>query len=87
VSLLITDLVQAAGGIMNVKWVIEDHVALGGYCTSQGAIKQVGNLGTALWSLVRNHNTWLVVILGLNDFSGAGDRRSHVQLALPSNPS
>lgn len=34
---------------MNAKWVIERTVEAGPFCSFQGAIKQVGNVGMALW--------------------------------------
>lgn len=50
VSLLIANVLQAAGTSMNVKWVLDRAVQEGTFCTLQGATKQAGNVGMALWS-------------------------------------
>lgn len=52
VSLLIANVLQAAGTSMNVKWVLDRAVQEGAFCTLQGATKQAGNVGMALWSFV-----------------------------------
>ncbi|KAK7683172.1 hypothetical protein QCA50_013845 [Cerrena zonata] len=52
VSLLVANVLQALGTCMNAKWVIEHTVEAGPFCSFQGAIKQVGNVGMALWSFV-----------------------------------
>ncbi|CAE6480719.1 unnamed protein product [Rhizoctonia solani] len=52
VSLMIVDLSQAVGGIMNIRWVVARHVSIGRFCTTQAAIKQFSNVGAALWSIV-----------------------------------
>ncbi|KAI0072102.1 hypothetical protein K474DRAFT_1668251 [Panus rudis PR-1116 ss-1] len=52
VSLLISNILQAAGTSMNARWVLERMVVAGGYCSFQGGLKQAGNIGMALWSFV-----------------------------------
>jgi hypothetical protein len=37
---------------MDLKWVIDGKLTTGGFCTAQGAIKQLGELGVALATLV-----------------------------------
>ncbi|KIM86585.1 hypothetical protein PILCRDRAFT_815818 [Piloderma croceum F 1598] len=44
-NLMIFDLIQAAGGLMDIKWVAQAFVTEGRYCTAQGAIKQIGEVG------------------------------------------
>ncbi|KAI0297085.1 hypothetical protein BC826DRAFT_1002120 [Russula brevipes] len=39
------------GGILNVRWAGSGMVTTGPYCTAQGIIKQIGELGTALITL------------------------------------
>ncbi|KAH9052527.1 hypothetical protein EDB87DRAFT_1692237 [Lactarius vividus] len=46
------DIIQAVGGIMNVRWAHDGIVTTGSYCTAQGIIKQMGELGVALLSLL-----------------------------------
>lgn len=49
VSLLVANVLQAIGTIINAKWVNERTVVAGHICTAQGGIKQAGNVGMALW--------------------------------------
>ncbi len=51
-SLLVFDIVQSSGGILNIRWINDGVVTTGAYCTAQGAIKQIGALGVSLISLV-----------------------------------
>jgi len=51
VSLLLCDLLQAVGSIMNAQWIQHNSVYMGQFCTIQGAIKQASDVGTALFSL------------------------------------
>jgi hypothetical protein len=37
---------------MNIRWVEELSVRDGSFCAAQGAIKNIGNVATALWALV-----------------------------------
>jgi len=52
VSLLTSNVLQAAGTSMNAKWVLDREVEEGAFCTLQAATKQAGNVGMALWSFV-----------------------------------
>ncbi|PFH54777.1 hypothetical protein AMATHDRAFT_52684 [Amanita thiersii Skay4041] len=52
VNLLISDLIQAIGGIINIKWVKDATVLAGPLCTAQGILKQVGDVGVALTTTV-----------------------------------
>ncbi|KAH9044788.1 hypothetical protein EDB85DRAFT_1911234 [Lactarius pseudohatsudake] len=45
---LVCDLIQALGGLMNMKWVFDGTVHPGSFCTAQGLIKQLADVGTAL---------------------------------------
>jgi hypothetical protein len=47
------DIIHAMGGILHVRWAHDGQVRTGSYCTTQGIIKQIGALGTALITLVR----------------------------------
>jgi hypothetical protein len=40
------------GGILNIRWAHEGIVTIGDYCTAQGLIEQIGDLGVALIILV-----------------------------------
>lgn len=49
VSLLAANLLQAVGSMVNARWLAIHAVEPGTLCTFQGAIKQAGNVGTAVW--------------------------------------
>jgi len=51
-SLFVFDIFQAWGGILDVRWAHNGIVTTGPYCTAQGIIQQVGELGVALIILV-----------------------------------
>jgi hypothetical protein len=51
-SLFVYDIIQAVGGILNIRWAHDGIVTTGPYCTAQGIIKQIGELGVALITLV-----------------------------------
>jgi len=46
------DLVQAMGGLMNIKWATRGSVHQGSYCVAQGAIKHMSDVGAALSTAV-----------------------------------
>ncbi|KAH9048062.1 hypothetical protein EDB84DRAFT_1459112 [Lactarius hengduanensis] len=46
------DLVQAVGGLMNIKWAIDASVQPGSFCSAQGAIKHLSDVGAALSTLI-----------------------------------
>ncbi|KAK7443267.1 hypothetical protein VKT23_015864 [Stygiomarasmius scandens] len=49
-SMLLANLLQSTGTVMNLRWIMENRVILDLFCTYQGAIKQAGNVSTAVWS-------------------------------------
>ncbi|KAH9014333.1 hypothetical protein EDB85DRAFT_2287593 [Lactarius pseudohatsudake] len=69
-SLFSYDLVQAVGGILNVRWAHDGIVTTGPYCTAQGIIKQMGALGVALLTLILTIHTFTTALWSV----GAGAR-------------
>jgi len=63
VSLLLSDVLQAIGSIMNSTWVREEAVVYGSFCSAQGVIKHIADVAIALWSLVIASRTFLVLFL------------------------
>ena len=61
VSLLLCDLTQGIGSIVNIAWIRNGGVINNGLCVAQGAIKQTGNVGTALWSFVIAFHTFFLL--------------------------
>jgi hypothetical protein len=51
-SLFVFDLLQAIGGVLNIRWAHNGIVTTGYYCTAQGIVEQIGELGVALIILV-----------------------------------
>ncbi|KAF8313496.1 hypothetical protein DL93DRAFT_2114128 [Clavulina sp. PMI_390] len=52
ISLLYANAIAAIGSIMNARWVGNKAIQEGAYCSAQGAVKNIGNVATALWTLV-----------------------------------
>jgi hypothetical protein len=48
------------GGILDVRWAHNGIVTVGPYCTAQGVIQQIGQLGVALITLVCFPCGWLL---------------------------
>ena len=46
------EFLQTIGGILMIKWAHDGIVTTGPYCTAQGLIEQIGDLGVALITLV-----------------------------------
>ena len=64
VSLLLANLLQAIGTLINGKWVTDRTVHNGPLCRAQAGIKQAGNVAMALW-WVRTRLRPLIVRLTL----------------------
>jgi hypothetical protein len=43
-SLLLCNLIQAFGGLLNIAWLVENRIYVGVTCTAQAALKQIGNV-------------------------------------------
>jgi len=61
-SLFTFDIVQATGGVLNVKWAHDGIVTTGHYCTAQGVIQQTGELGVALMALFLAVHTFVSAV-------------------------
>jgi len=59
---MVSDLIQAIGGILNVRWIENAGVTEGAYCSAQGALKQAGDVGVALASLAIAIHTFAVLV-------------------------
>ncbi|KAF7315258.1 Git3 domain-containing protein [Mycena indigotica] len=65
VSLLVSDLFQALGSILNARWIRDMAVELGPLCTAQGVLKQLADVATAWWTLVIAIHTFCLLFLEL----------------------
>ncbi|KAK0196757.1 hypothetical protein F5146DRAFT_1129561 [Armillaria mellea] len=61
-NLLACDLIQAIGGIMDIRWIAEAGVTEGSFCTAQGIFKQLGDLGVALSTMSIAIHTFLILV-------------------------
>ncbi|KAI6047732.1 hypothetical protein EDC04DRAFT_2556091 [Pisolithus marmoratus] len=61
-NLMICDLIQAVGGLLNTKWVIEAVVYPGPFCTVQGFFKQLGDVGVAFRYAIALHMLQVLVL-------------------------
>lgn len=52
ISLLICNTLQAIGAALNTPWIPEGGVYFTDLCQVQGALKNAGNVGTAVWSFL-----------------------------------
>ncbi|KAG8983468.1 hypothetical protein FRB90_006008, partial [Tulasnella sp. 427] len=63
-NLFFMDLIQSLGSILDVRWIHNGRVdADSTYCSAQGFIKQFGNVGIALSTLVITIHTFAVLFL------------------------
>ncbi|KAF6763252.1 hypothetical protein DFP72DRAFT_841367 [Ephemerocybe angulata] len=51
-SLFLGDAFQALGAVVNIKWVAQGKVEVGGFCTAQGIIQQLGETTVAMSTLL-----------------------------------
>ncbi|KAI0629246.1 hypothetical protein C8Q77DRAFT_1065995 [Trametes polyzona] len=62
VSMLFCELVQTVGSIMNVKWVAQRSVTYEPYCTVQGVVKHISDVGTAYWCIIATNTFWILFL-------------------------
>ncbi|RDX54648.1 hypothetical protein OH76DRAFT_985365 [Lentinus brumalis] len=63
VSLLLANVLQAIGTLINSRWVHERSAVPGSLCSAQGGIKQAGNVGMALWSFVLSLHVFMLLFV------------------------
>ncbi|KZV60234.1 hypothetical protein PENSPDRAFT_359896 [Peniophora sp. CONT] len=61
VSLLLCCFFQAVGGLMSSNWIRKSGVLMGSYCTAQGAIKHIADVGIATWFFVITVHTFFAL--------------------------
>lgn len=66
VSLLLSDILQSIGSIINSAWVREGAVVYDSLCTAQGVLGHMSDVGIALWTLVIATRTFSVLFLRLD---------------------
>ncbi|KAI0047553.1 hypothetical protein FA95DRAFT_1492348, partial [Auriscalpium vulgare] len=62
ISLLVADILQAVGSIMNAQWVRAQAVEAGTLCTAQGMIKHAADVSIAVWSFIIAVYTFLTLV-------------------------
>ncbi|CAE6460133.1 unnamed protein product [Rhizoctonia solani] len=63
ISLLLSDLIQGAAFSINFKWAADGGMYPSVACTAQGSVSQVGDLGSAIWSLAIAYYTFSLLFL------------------------
>ncbi|KAF8260675.1 hypothetical protein EI94DRAFT_884557 [Lactarius quietus] len=77
-SLFVYDVLQAMGGVLSVRWAHNGIVTTGSYCTAQGIIQQIGELGVALITLILTVHTFVVALWNV------GSRARHLAFGIVS---
>ncbi|KAK7057447.1 Git3 domain-containing protein [Favolaschia claudopus] len=65
ISLLISDIIQAIGSIMNAQWIRDMAVVVGDVCTIQGVLKQIADVSIAVWTFAIALHTFFLLFLEL----------------------
>ncbi|EIN11597.1 hypothetical protein PUNSTDRAFT_124875 [Punctularia strigosozonata HHB-11173 SS5] len=60
-SLLVLDIIQGLGVMLDVRWIHDGITRPGSYCTAQGIIQQIGETGVAMTTSAISIHTFLVV--------------------------
>ncbi|KAH9935915.1 SelR domain-containing protein [Epithele typhae] len=63
ISLLLCEVAQTVGSIMSIRWVTLHAVSYEPYCTVQGVVKHIADVGTAFWSFIIALNTFWILFL------------------------
>ncbi|PVG02931.1 hypothetical protein CPB86DRAFT_811069 [Serendipita vermifera] len=66
VCMLLTTLLYSFGFLLSIIWAIEMKITFGSFCSIQAALKQFGNVATALWVLSIAVHTFVVVFLQIS---------------------
>ncbi|KAF5359273.1 hypothetical protein D9756_003073 [Leucocoprinus leucothites] len=62
VGLMFAELIQALGGLLNMRWVVDGFITEGSLCEAQGHLKQIGDVGVALFSLFIAFDTFFMLV-------------------------
>jgi len=71
-SLFVFDILQATGGILNIRWAHNGIVTTGHYCTAQGIVAQIGELGVPLITLFLAVHTFVEAVLPVDQKARGG---------------
>lgn len=61
--MLVSTLTFTIGFMLSIVWAVEDRITFGTFCTIQAALKQFGNVSTALWVFAIAVHTFAAVFL------------------------
>ncbi|KAI0276633.1 hypothetical protein BGY98DRAFT_694003 [Russula aff. rugulosa BPL654] len=61
-SLFVFDILQGIGGAFSIRWAHNGIVTTGPFCTAQGLIEQIGELGVALITLLLAVHTFVAAV-------------------------
>lgn len=71
VSLLTSDCIAAIGSMMDIRWIHDAGVHEGTFCTAQGIIKQLGDVGVAFATIVIAIQTFGIIISRWSRFTNS----------------
>lgn len=60
-SLMVADLAQSVGSLLNARWIRRRSIQLDEICTVQGATKHTANVAAAAWIFVIAVHTWKIL--------------------------
>ncbi|RXW21328.1 hypothetical protein EST38_g4524 [Candolleomyces aberdarensis] len=66
ISLMVCWLIQSIGSIMDSHWLKDNDIVPGSFCTAQGALKHVADVGVAVWTFAMAANTFYLLFLELD---------------------
>ncbi|KZT33467.1 hypothetical protein SISSUDRAFT_1122852 [Sistotremastrum suecicum HHB10207 ss-3] len=61
ISLICSDLMQALGGILNIRWVNDGAITCSRYCAAQGILENTGETASAMATIAIALNTFVVI--------------------------
>ncbi|CAE6424687.1 unnamed protein product [Rhizoctonia solani] len=74
-SLLLADLLQGLGAVVNIEWIRGAECYCGSLCRAQGVIQILGETGVAMSTLAISIHTFVVIFFGWHPPSGAEGAR------------
>ncbi|CUA76072.1 hypothetical protein RSOLAG22IIIB_02079 [Rhizoctonia solani] len=74
-SLLLADLLQGLGAVVNIEWIRGAECYCGSLCRAQGVIQTLGETGVAMSTLAISIHTFVVIFFSWHPPSGAAGAR------------
>ncbi|RPD64371.1 hypothetical protein L226DRAFT_603900 [Lentinus tigrinus ALCF2SS1-7] len=62
ISMLLCEVAQTVGSIMSIRWVSQSAVSYEPYCTVQGVVKHISDVGNAYWYVIAMNTFWILFL-------------------------